>query len=421
MAGDNEPSPDPKPEKSQETPAQGTSSGQSTSAQSKSANMANVTNITNIFKQKPEPFLNKFAGLPHEKAAIHFMNWEDWLMCQLRIVSHDDFLTTFDGQMSYYLCSLVGDARLWIQGRQFLSVDDLKRQFIKRFDKEPVYEADLKFLLNSKLPHNESVSSFGEKLEQAARRINFDERALVKITFEKLPEDCRKNLHGKYFANFQELIHAAESYIGAFSSKSTEVSPPAVHFSMTEVKSEQQEGDITRLETRIQELSDQLRAYSIADLKERGRPRQKSPHPKKDSDIDPRDLPHYTGNRKRDDSRDKSERRSSSRGKSPHRSRSRGKSPHDQQQRACWNCGKPGHLYRDCRIKVENTIGRRRDLKSLRSFLAEVEGEYSYNSNQQSHAPSHPPQHHGEAYSIQRAEHRFCCCGTAECKKAKDF
>jgi len=417
------------------------------------APVAPITNITNVFKQKPEPFINKFHGLPSEKAAIHFMSWDDWLMCQLRIVDKDDFLTTFDGQISYFLCSLVGEARLWIQGRVFLSIDDLKKQFIKKFDKEPVYEADLKFLLNAKLPSNESISNFGEKLEQAARRINFDERALVKITLEKLPEACRRHLHGKHFNGFQDLIFNAESFMSAFPSIQSDYPPPAVHFHVDEqpqLEQHNQGGDLARLESQLQLITEQLQAYGISDTKERGRPRQKSPHPNKkdsDPDFDPRDLPHHPSKSKSKDrdgshSRGRSPHKNESRGKSPHRSKSRGKSPHTT-TRSCWNCGKTGHMYRDCRVKVEDSIGRRRDLNSLRSFLAEVDGHqapppnygqahaphYSHNQGQnhsqnygQVHGQNYSmQQHHGEAYTAQRSEHRFCCCGTPECQKSKVF
>ena len=159
----------------------------------------------------PDP---KFSGenVSHEKAISHWYLFSDYL--QMHDLQDPDENQMPDVIIRFRL-SLTGEARLWIQGKEFNSLDSLKDAFICRFSPTRSEFANVKHFNELKYKSGESSEQYLGRIRIAAQRINYNDDQIRNKFLHSLPGDCQRAIvmAAPAEATADQLATLAQRYI----------------------------------------------------------------------------------------------------------------------------------------------------------------------------------------------------------------
>lgn len=87
--------------------------------------------------------------------------------------------------------SLSGDARLWIEGKVFTGIADIKDRFLARFSPAKSKLATLQEFNNVKYAKEKGVDRLVEELKRLSNKIGYTDVQVRDRFLESLPSDCR--------------------------------------------------------------------------------------------------------------------------------------------------------------------------------------------------------------------------------------
>ena len=352
-----------------------------------------------------------FSGKFEEDATSHFLNFQDNITDLQAIAPEDAPIHTVRAQVNKFKKTLRGKPRLWMEGKNFDTIEELRKAFIGKYGKEPSRSEDMRQLTRAHIGVKESLNEYADRLSEAARRLEFQEEFLVDLFVAGLPSEQQLYVRGKGPRSMERALKDAKEYRDI--QKASTISPSAnVQFAVQEEKTSGQ----------LSQVIDELKALVIEGRKvdhppaDRGilrkspersgrsparnvrfqqrawtpnRERSRSPGPyKRDSNAQRRGFSPYEG-RGRSPSPG---RNNYQRGRSPQRfprappnsrgnTPTRGTSQNTSQQKVCWACGKMGHFYRNCGENHTRTHSQIAEREAMKAFLL-TEDQYFQTSHQ---------------------------------------
>ena len=289
---------------------------------------------------------NRFSGdvVDRDLCTAHILTFQDYLDAHGYDTTNSE---SFPDISKIFKRSLQGQARLWIEGKQFKSFDDLKSAFVCRFSGTKSSYAHVQEFNNITFTPGESAEVHLQKIKQAAARIQYTERQVRDKFLSTISPKCRAAV----------LMSAPES------ADSDALAKRAQCFMDLETESDSghTRGVVFTAQTEeINSLKEEIAALKLSnqhDQRQRSHSRGRSPN-RHDRSAPRSRWPSYSANNR--------DRRDDSRGRSPYRQQS-------QQRRKpiCDYCLIPGHVWRQCRK-------RDRDMEARHN----PSNMYSQNNNQ---------------------------------------
>lgn len=255
-------------------------------------------------------FPSKFSGSQNQNPYAHWLAFDDY--ADLHQLNNNQRLDEFKR-------TLEGQARLWIENKQFANIALLRASFIEHFSGVHSREACVKLLRNTTYKVGESMEEYLGRIRPIAERLGYNNDLILDQFKEGLPHDIKMAVSMSRVVNLQDTVDAAQRYVDLQGGKSKEVS-----FTFASSDSEQ---ELSKLQDVVSSLSDEVKQLSIRkDDRPSGRSSIRSPSP-------------YRRHRSSSYSR---------RSPSPYRRPQSSSSSYSQEMK-CHYCGIPGHRYAQCR------------------------------------------------------------------------
>ena len=164
-----------------------------------------LEDINNMADLRQNDFLPKpFFGLKDSNPRSHFLSYEDY--CNIHELNDADKLARFK-------LTLGGEARQWLEGKQFQNFQDMKNQFIRYFTGAHTQMGTTAQFRQAKYRPGETIEKYGERIRSLANEGNIGEQMQVSQFLLGLPAQLRKALSASGLANLNELITRAQHMI----------------------------------------------------------------------------------------------------------------------------------------------------------------------------------------------------------------
>ena len=168
-------------------------------------------------KLKPTDFLPnpKFSGenISYELALAHWLSFSDYLdahqLCQPADVAAIIKVT------QRFKLSLSGEARLWIEGKVFTGINEIKQKFIDRFSPTHSDLALVNKFQNIIFSKGDSIDKHLELITRSATKIGYGDTQIKHRFLQSLPDDCRTAvvMATETDATAQQMAEAAQKFL----------------------------------------------------------------------------------------------------------------------------------------------------------------------------------------------------------------
>ncbi len=298
-----------------------------------------------------EFFSSKFAGNTGDCPNAHWCNFKDYCF-------HQNL--QLNNLVNRFKTSLSGQARLWIEGKVFANLNDMKQQFLSNFSGMLTQEGTTKMFRKITYIKGETIEKYLTKIKLIANQLNYNDDLVKDQFITGLPENIAIAASMSGAQNLNQLVPAAQRYQDMTEQKEVRFSLTA----MNNLSIHESVEDQARSDSRSDGYN-RSKYDSQAKHRQYSRDRYDNRNPNRDR-YDNRDLSrdrYDNRNHGRDRYYHRDRTRSSSRGRQSYRS-SRGRSPTPNRQtnnrqrttdRNCDYCGIKGHLWRQCR-KLQGDI-----------------------------------------------------------------
>lgn len=202
--------------------------------------------------------LERFDGLKLNRdfALSHFLQFSDYL--DYNEIDHEpDSVAGVAQLVTIFKQTLKGDARLWIEGKIFRSLEDLRTQFIERFS-----EATTNFSLNqqfSQFTYNPDISPVEnlEKLQKITTQLHMSENQVKHKFICILPNQCQQSimLSSNDNTTLHEITQKTQIY---FDITKTTTASKEVSFATTEPSFSGLEKEFKDLKCTVENISKTL-------------------------------------------------------------------------------------------------------------------------------------------------------------------
>jgi hypothetical protein len=147
----------------------------------------------------------KFSGNASQDPLAHWLSYEDY--CNVHTLGDQD-------QINKFKLTLSDEARLWIDGKQFVNPRALKDAFVSRFSQTSTREGALVAFRTAKLNPGEGMESFVSRLRRLATRIGYDDEIYIRDQFlSGIPDDVRIATVMTNPDDLNEAVTAAQKFI----------------------------------------------------------------------------------------------------------------------------------------------------------------------------------------------------------------
>ena len=273
---------------------------------------------------------NRFSGssIDRDLCTAHYLSFSDYLEAH-SLLNETGAASDLTKVVSIFKRSLQGQARLWIEGKTFSSVEDLKTKFINRFSPSKSQFAHVKEFEELTHVQGESAEVHLCKIRKVAQCIQYGEAQVQDKFLSMLPAKCRAAviMSAPDDAATSDLVTRAQRYLDL----ETDQGPPKeVTFAAT-----------ASVDAEVHALREELQSLKV-DFDRASRSREKKPR-----------FTHYSPHR--GNSATSSDREPSSpRGGSRERSRKK--------KIFCDYCLVPNHKWRSCRKRLRDLENRDQNL-----------------------------------------------------------
>lgn len=204
---------------------------------------------------------SKFSGKQGQDPKAHFLSFEDYLTV------HD--INEIAPIVARFKHTLEGTARLWVEGKQFANLNQLKAAFTQYFSGIHSREASARLFRNIAYSAGESVESYATKIRGAAEQLGYNEDMIRDQFLQGLPHNLQLQLSMSAAQNMQQLIGFAQKYI--------DLSKASVGFvDHVNVATASSNSDIDKLADQVASLA-RVTADGFSQMTRRDRSKSRSP------------------------------------------------------------------------------------------------------------------------------------------------
>ncbi|KAJ8033837.1 hypothetical protein HOLleu_24200 [Holothuria leucospilota] len=302
----------------------------------------------------------RFSGneLNDDECLAHFLAFEDYLEAH-KVNTGDP--NNFSNVVNTFKRTLGGTARLWLEGKNFTNVSELKQSFLARFSKHQSYISHVQSFNNIRYVKNESADQHLSKIERAASKLGYGDSQIRDKLLTSLPQECRASILMSlpHDAPTKDIVTKAQCY---FDLQSTTNTTPEVTFNIAD-NSTDSDGEIKSLISGMESLKTSVEEIQ-ASLQTSSHPENNDPQSRPSRSPSRRSSPRPRPNRYRSPFRspslhryNRSSSRSRTRNYSPRRHNSRSTNRSSSRSRdskrifICFYCNKPGHIQRNCLLR----------------------------------------------------------------------
>jgi len=261
----------------------------------------------------------RFDGKNLSDAPAHILSFEDY--CTLQDIDND-------GQMvQRFRVTLSGQARLWVEGKQFDTWEELKNSFLQYHSDSHTRESAVASFRGSLYKHGETAEQYLQRLKRLAERLNYNNEMIKDQYISGLPAEAKTAVAMARPANLAECVELAQQFLDL--NKHKEVSFNLQTQSVENVADTQQ----SHLLAAISTLNESVTKLNL----NRGRSNSREKNHRAGS-VDKQNYRKSSTERRPNFNTQNNQTSNSFRGRSTYR-----------EQRSCHYCKKQGHLIRDCR------------------------------------------------------------------------
>ena len=312
---------------------------------------------------------NRFSGnsIDRDLCTAHYLSFSDYLEAH-KLLNENGAASDLTKVVSIFKRSLQGQARLWVEGKTFTSIDDLKQQFINRFSPSKSQFAHVKEFEELSYTQGESAEVHLAKIKKIAQRIHYGETQVRDKFISTLPAKCRAAVIMSVpdNADTPELVLRAQRYLDL---ETDQGSPKEVTFAAT--------ASVEAANSEVHALREELQSLKVDFNNDRAsRSREKMPRSSRYS-------PH---------------RNSTSSDREP---RSPRNTSRERRVIFCDYCFLPNHKWRSCRQRLKDLENRRentlyensRNREGSRSRQSSRDRHPRYNSRDRNSSRDRPSRH----------------------------
>ncbi|XP_071959887.1 uncharacterized protein [Antedon mediterranea] len=170
----------------------------------------------------PVPHLRQTDFLPkrydgsitdHDQCSAHYLSFTDYL--EAHTLENPVNNAQLINVISIFKRSLQGQARLWIEGKQFDSLESLKTQFINRFSKNKSIYAHIREYDSITYTTGDNAEKHLTKIKQAADRIGYADQQIKNKFISTLPPKCRAAvaMSTPIDATIENIVNSTQNYL----------------------------------------------------------------------------------------------------------------------------------------------------------------------------------------------------------------
>ena len=164
-----------------------------------------IEEINNMADLRQNDFLPKpFTGGKDSNPRSHFLSYEDY--CNIHELGDA-------AKMARFKLTLRGEARQWLEGKQFQNFQEMKNQFIRYFTGAHTQMGTTAQFRQAKYRPGETIEKYGERIRSLANEGGIGEQMQVSQFLLGLPPQLRKALSASGLANLNALITRAQHMI----------------------------------------------------------------------------------------------------------------------------------------------------------------------------------------------------------------
>ena len=156
----------------------------------------------------PRPFDGNI--IDRDLCAAHFMSFTDYL--EVHGLNAPADAAALENVVGVFRRRLQGQARLWIEGKHFVSIDDLKTQFLNRFSPSQSQFARVNDFQAISFMPGDSAEVHLHKIRKVAARAGYGEQLVRDKFLASLPDECRSAviMSAPENANLHDLVTRAQ-------------------------------------------------------------------------------------------------------------------------------------------------------------------------------------------------------------------
>ena len=149
-------------------------------------------------------FPQKFTGENNASPLAHWLQYQDY--CGANELVQAEWVTRFR-------ITLSGQARLWIEGKQFADVNDLKRRFIEHHSGVHSREASVTAFRAISYRQGESMETYLGRLKPFSERLGYQEELLRDQFLSGLPHDVKVAVSMSAANTTAGMVEAAQRFV----------------------------------------------------------------------------------------------------------------------------------------------------------------------------------------------------------------
>lgn len=146
----------------------------------------------------------KFLGNQGQNPMAHWLSFSDY--CTMHQLPDAQKIERFK-------ITLGGEARTWIDGKQFANVNALRQRFLEQFSGMHTRDGTVKMFRKEKYRMGEAVESYCTRLRMIANQLNYNQDMVKDQFLDGLPDNVATAASMANADNLDAMVTAAQRYI----------------------------------------------------------------------------------------------------------------------------------------------------------------------------------------------------------------